>query len=77
VPFSPWIPIAVTAARRRSFSLAVLYACYKMNANIISISKMRMTVISETATCKAPSKKKRLIEFLFLIAMICKSFIDK
>ena len=47
-----------------------------MNANIISISEIRMTVISETVTCKALSQK-RLIEFLFLMAMMFKPFVDK
>ena len=37
---------------------------------------MRMTVVSETLTCKALSKK-RLIEFLFLMAMMFKPFVDK
>lgn len=32
----------------------------------------------ETMTCKALSKKKkRLIEFLFLVAMMFKPFVDK
>lgn len=76
VPFSPWVPIAVTVSKRRSFSHAIPYACYKMKANIISISEMRLTVISETVTCKALSKK-RLTEFLFLMAMMFKPFVDK
>lgn len=37
---------------------------------------MRLTVISETVTCKALSKK-RLTEFLFLMAMMFKPFVDK
>lgn len=35
-----------------------------------------MTVISETVTGKTLSKK-RLIEFLFLMAMMFKPFVDK
>lgn len=58
VHFSPWVPVAVTAAKRRSFPLALPYACYEMNATIISISGKGIIVISETATCKALSKKK-------------------